>query len=101
MGDLVSKMSRIDKLLTQIRDAPPERDLSQLEAEVWRRIDGSADSALNGWFRALPVATTACALALGFATAMISAPGLPSWDEMAVFSADAPLAPSTRLAKQG
>jgi hypothetical protein len=93
-------MNRVDQILARLQAEPAGRDLTQLEAEVWRRVDASRDRAVIGWVRALPVAATAFALALGFATAMFSAPRLHPMHDMAVFSTDSPLAPSTRLARQ-
>ncbi|TRO95457.1 hypothetical protein FKB34_08795 [Glycocaulis profundi] len=93
-------MNRVDQILARLQAEPAARDLSQLEAEVWRRVDASRDHAVMSWIRALPVAATAFALALGFATAMLSAPRFHPMHDMAVFSTDSPLAPSTRLARQ-
>lgn len=92
-------MTELDRILTQLAAAPAERDLSQLEAEVWSRIDTEDENSNFRWLRTLPLTATAFALVMGFATAYVSTPPQQEFHDMEVFSAHTPLAPSTLLAK--
>lgn len=92
-------MTELDHLLGRIAQTPTDRDLSQLEADVWGRIDAGQEKRAFGWVRAMPVTATAFALAMGFATAFLSMPPQQNFHDMEVFSAQTPLAPSTLLAK--
>ena len=87
MGD------RLDEQLHRLAALPVAADLSQLEAQVWRRISDSETAAPSWRWQA---GAAALALSLGLA---VSATGAPAARraEIAVFSPDAPLAPSTLL----
>ena len=93
-------MTELDRLLSRLSGTPLAGNLSGLEADVWRRIEAESGARRQGWVRALPLPATAFALLMGFATAVISTPAPQgSDDDMAIFSANTPLAPSTLLAK--
>lgn len=92
-------MTELDRLLTRLAQSPADHDLSQLEADVWTRIDAKGKNTAFVWIRALPVTATSFALLMGFATAAVSTPPRQTFHDMAVFSAHAPLAPSTLLAR--
>jgi len=67
-------MNQLDDILYHLSRAELDRDLTGLEARIWRRIEAMQEGRNMAWLRALPVTATASALALGFATAMLSAP---------------------------
>lgn len=92
-------MTELDRIFARLAGTPADRDLSQLEADVWGRIDAKGENRIFGLVRALPVMATAFALVMGFATAVVSTPPRQDFHDMAVFSAHTPLAPSTLLAK--
>jgi hypothetical protein len=92
---------RIDALLHRLKSAPVDRDLSGLEAQVWKQIDGTRSADLFGG-RALQVqlAVSCGALLLGLAIAQFAgyAPmARPLNSEMVVLSDDSAMAPSVRL----
>lgn len=90
-------MNQLDNLLNRVLTMEPDRDLTGLEARVWSRIEVVQAGQVTAWLRALPVTATASALALGFATALLSAPPQYAAQDMAAFSSNSPLAPSTLL----
>lgn len=92
-------MNQLDNLLNRLLRTEPDRDLIGLEARVWSRIEAMQAGRVTAWLRALPVTATASALALGFATALLSAPQPHAAEDMAVFSTNTPLAPSTLLTR--
>jgi hypothetical protein len=92
---------RIDMVLSRLKAAPLDRDLSRLEAEVWQRIEGTGGNDLFGG-RALQIqlAVSCGALLLGLLIAQFA--GLvpmprPLNSEMVVLSDDSAMAPSVRL----
>jgi hypothetical protein len=90
--------NRLDKALASLKAEPPDRRLDQLEPAVWARIEAGQgrDSAQSF----LPVRAAAVAVALMFGVAL---GGLGAGEaraerqEVAVFSLDSRLAPSTLL----
>ena len=92
-------MTELDRLLPRLSEIPASSDLSRLEADVWNRIDAKRENFAFGLVRTLPLTATVFALLMGFATAVVSAPSQQDFHDMAVFSANTPLAPSTLLAK--
>ena len=92
---------RIDAGLDRLKSAPLDCDLSRLESEVWRRIDGTRSADLFGG-RTLQVqfAVSCAALLLGLAIAQLAGEGpmarTPN-SEMVVLSDDGAMAPSVRL----
>jgi hypothetical protein len=92
---------RIDALLSRLKAAPLDRDLSRLESQVWERIDGKKGADLFGG-RAFQVqlAVSCGALLLGLAIAHVAGYGpmpQPLNSEMVVLSDDSAMAPSVRL----
>lgn len=100
----------IDALIHDLKSEPLDRDLHNLEAEVWERIDAGRSIGLNrstgavatvGRFFATPAmsrtAAVALAVAIGFVVGLFGAPS-PSYSSgLSVFSIDAPYAPSGLL----
>jgi hypothetical protein len=91
----------IDAGLNRLKASPVDRDLSRLESEVWRRIDGAKSSDLFGG-RTLQVqlAVSCAALLLGLAIAQLVGEGPMARvlsSEMVVLSDDSAMAPSVRL----
>jgi hypothetical protein len=88
----IAMTDRLDMLLTALRGAPVDRDLSKLEPGVWQRIErGQVPSALMGW--RVPVISAVAALMVGIASTATATP--PA--EASAFSATIALAPSTLL----
>lgn len=86
---------RIDDLFERLRIAPRDAHLDQLESAVWARI-GAPGRAAPVW--GLRATAFAALLMIGlFTGAQLAA---VNSTEMAPFSADARLAPSTLLAGQ-
>jgi hypothetical protein len=89
----------IEVLLTRLRDAPPDRDLSGLERGVWARIGREADG-FRGRSVQVQIAAAGGALLLGLAMAQIvgfSPMPRQLSSERVVLSDDASLMPSVRL----
>lgn len=98
---------KIEDFGAVLRAAPADRDLSMVEPLVWRRLDDEAGWTFFG--RALSPGTSLAATraSLGaivlmagvltgvFAASLISA----EFNELAVFSADAPFGPSNILSR--
>lgn len=89
----------LDDLVEGLRSQGPDRDLSQLEPAVWRRIGGARIERASGFgFAPVRMATVVMALVVGAAiggasaVAAVSAP-----HETSVFAVDSRLAPSTLL----
>lgn len=85
---------RLDDLLAQMASAAADRDLSQIEPKVWRRIAAAGPAMpLPGW--RLPALSTLVALLVGVAASTATA--TPGATEIAAFSPSIALAPSTLL----
>jgi hypothetical protein len=92
---------RIDGLLARLKAAPPDHDLSRLEAGVWSRIQGEGREGLYGRRTLAVQLAAACgALLVGLLIARVagyeSMPHVLS-SEVVVLSDDSVLAPSIRL----
>ena len=92
---------RIDALLNRLKSAPPDRDLSRLEAAVLGRIGRERRGDIFGR-RTLEVqlAVSCGALLLGLLVAQFAGYNpmpRPLHSEMVVLSDDSALAPSVRL----
>ncbi len=92
---------RIDALLTRLKSAPPDRDLSRLEAAVWSRLDGASRAEMFGrQTLQVQLAVSCGALLLGLLIAQFAGyDPMPRalHSEMVVLSDDSSLAPSVRL----
>ena len=92
---------RVDTLLQQLKAAPPDRDLSRLETDVWRRIDARKGSDIfGGHALRVQLAVSCAALVVGLAMAQLTGYGpmpRPLSSEMVVLSDDSAMAPSVRL----
>jgi hypothetical protein len=103
MDSIMSK--DLDDLARALRDIPPDRDLEAIEPLVWRRLDDDAGWAFFGLapgpsLAAARLSFGALALMAGLAAGVAlggEAPGAA--DELAVFRAAAPFAPSTLLTR--
>ena len=97
----------LDALIKDLKAAPLDRDLHNLEAEVWERIDARdpaghpaspAAIATDGRLFATPAvsrtAAVALAVAIGLLVGLFGAPSQSSSSDFSVFSVDAPYAPS-------
>lgn len=85
--------TRLDELLAAMAADRPRAELSQMEAQVWRRI-GTDAAPGGGWsWRA---AAAAIGLLLGFGVSTAGAAVRPATD-LDVFSAAVPQAPSSLL----
>lgn len=90
---------RLDDALQALRDAPADRDLSQLEPTVWLQI-GQRRRADVADARAMPLRATAVLLALGVGAVVGGAhAGEARADrrEVSAFEVTTELAPSTLL----
>lgn len=94
-----------DELAQALRDVPPDHDLSSLEAQVWRRLDEEAGWAFFGPSISPRASLAAARMSLG-ALMLMAGLGLGAalagsvgaeMDELAVFSTQAPFAPSSLL----
>jgi hypothetical protein len=88
-------MRELDRRLRALGPVEADRDLSGLEAAVWARIDGSARLPALPRRAALVLCASAAFFALAFGTAAGLAHARPQPE---IFTAHAPLAPSTILA---
>lgn len=99
-----------DSLINKLKTASLDRDLRNLEPEIWARIEANqsrsfpgarAAVSANGRTFAAPALhrSTAFALAvvIGMVVGLIGAPATESQSEFSVFSIDASGAPSGRL----
>ena len=96
-GDCVD--NRLDRALASLKTEPLDRRLDQLEPAVWARIE-AARQGRDGATLFLPVraAAVAAALMLGVALGSFGAgEARAERQEVAVFSLDSDLAPSTLL----
>ena len=93
----------IDALIKDLKAAPLDRDLHNLEAEVWERIDARdpaghpaspAAIATDGRLFATPAVSRTAAVAIGLLVGLFGAPSQSSSSDFSVFSVDAPYAPS-------
>jgi len=91
--------SRLEEALRDLREAPVDRDLSQLEPQVWLQV-GQARRSGEADLRALPLRTAAVLVALGvgavFGGAQASE-GRSARAEISAFEVTTELAPSTLL----
>ena len=92
---------RLDAGLNRLKSAPSDCDLSRLESEVWRRIDGTRSTDLfSGRTLQVQFAVSCAALLLGLAIAQLAGEGPMARvlsSEMVVLSDDGAMAPSVRL----
>ena len=88
----------LDDALAALRDEAPDRDLSQLEPRVWRRID-SARRGQDVGLRAATYRLAAVLVALGLGTAVGVAQAREGRDreQVSAFRVATELAPSTLL----
>lgn len=100
----------IDALIDDLKSEPLDRDLHNLEAEVWERIDAGKSIGLDAspaavatdgrLFETSAVSRTAAvalAIAMGLVVGLFGAPSPSSPSGLSVFSVDAPYAPSGLL----
>ena len=91
----------IDTLLNRLKAAPVTRDLSRVEADVWRRIDsGKRSDVFGGHAFQVQLAVSCAALVVGLAIAQLAGyDPMPRRlnSEMVVLSDDSAMAPSVRL----
>ena len=89
----------LDELVKGLRSQGPDRDLSQLEPSVWRRIGGARVERPSGMgFAPVRMAAVVMALAVGAAVGGASAVAANSEaHETSVFALNSHLAPSTLL----
>lgn len=96
----------LDKALTDLAARPAGRDLDGLERDVWARIEarglGRNDPAAATHAVGLRWAAVSLALAVGVASGGAAALSRPrDVVEVAIFSVDSSLSPSTLLGDQG
>lgn len=97
----------IEALIKDLKETRLDRDLHNLEAEVWERIDARnpaghpaslAAIATDGRLFATPAvsrtAAIALAVAIGLLVGLFGAPSQSSSSDFSVFSVDAPYGPS-------
>jgi hypothetical protein len=90
----------IEFLLHRLKAAPPDRDLSRVESEVWRRIDAKRGDIFGGHALQVQLAVTCAALFVGLAIAQLAGYDpmpRPLNSELVVLSDDSAMAPSVRL----
>ena len=91
----------IDTLLNRLKAAPVTRDLSRVEADVWRRIDsGKRGDVFGRHAFQVQLAVSCAALVVGLAIAQLAGYDpmrRPLSSEMIVLSDDSAMAPSVRL----
>ncbi|WP_312164283.1 hypothetical protein [Phenylobacterium sp.] len=89
----------LDELVEGLRSQGPDRDLSQLEPAVWRRIGGARiERASTFGFAPVRMASVVMALVVGAAVGGASAIAAASApQETSVFALNSRLAPSTLL----
>ena len=100
-GATVTMTERLDALLNRLKAAPPDHDLTRLEAAVLNRIgrESRAD-VFGGRTLQVQLAVSCGALLLGLAVAQFAGYGLmprPLNSELIVLSDDSAMAPSVRL----
>ncbi len=97
----------LNDLMAALRRLPPDRDLSAIEALVWRRLDQEAPWPILGG-RLSPGASLAAArMSLGalallaglLAGAAVAGQASPAIDELAVFSTEAPFGLASLLSR--
>jgi hypothetical protein len=92
---------QIDTLLNRLKVAPVTRDLSRVEADVWRRIDtGKRGDVFGGHTLQVQMAVSCAALVVGLAIAQLAGyDPMPRRlnSELVVLSDDSTMAPSVRL----
>jgi len=92
---------QIDSLLHRLKAAPPDRDLSRVESDVWRRIDAKRGADIfGGHTLQVQLAVSCAALFVGLAIAQLAGYGLMPRalsSELVVLSDDGAMAPSVRL----
>lgn len=95
----------MQNMTKSLREQPADRELANIEAEVWRRIEADRDWAFFGrrWSSARAVGMTQLAFASAVMTLSVAltSAGIDARrqhdDELAVFSTEAPLAPYALL----
>jgi len=90
----------IDILLHRLKAAPPDRDLSRVESEVWRRVDAKRGDFFGAHTLQVQLAVTCAALFVGLAIAQLAGYDpmrRPLNSELVVLSDDSAMAPSVRL----
>jgi|ERR1044071_8226839 hypothetical protein len=90
----------VDFLLHRLKTARIDRDLSRVEAEVWRRIDTKRGDIFGGRAWQIQLAVSCAALFVGLAIAQLAGfdpMRRPLNSEMVVLSDDSAMAPSVRL----
>jgi len=100
----------LDVLINDLKIEPLDRDLHNLEAEVWERIDArnpaghpaspaaiATDRRLFATPAVSRTAAVALAVAIGLLVGLFGAPSQSSPSDFSVFSVDAPYAPSGLL----
>lgn len=90
-------MTPLDRLLTAVAGAATDRDLSGLDRDIWRMID-ARPALSNRRLRPIQWAAVSAALVVGAVTGTFAMTSLDRPNELSVFSAHSPLAPSTLLA---
>jgi hypothetical protein len=92
---------RIETLLHQLKAMSVDRDLSRVEADVWRRVDlRKRGDAFGGHALHVQLAVSCAALVVGLAIAQLTGYGpMPRTlnSELVVLSDDGAMAPSVRL----
>ena len=100
----------LDQLLAQLKSGSVDRDLRNLEPQVWDRIDARqkgvfavlpASLPASGGLMAAPlmsrIGAMTLAVAIGLSVGILVAPSGPPAAEFEVFSTQAPFAPSALL----
>lgn len=92
---------RLDALLSRLKAAPPDHDLSRLESAVWHRIEREKRTdVFGGRTFQVQLAVTCGALFLGLLMSQVAGYEVmprPLTSEMVVLSDDSAMAPSVRL----
>lgn len=92
----------LDKALKDLAAKPASRDLGGLEQAVWAHIEGQGQTSAGINSGGLRWAAVSLALVVGVASGSAAALSRPQGaTEVAVFSVNSPLNPSTLLGDQG
>lgn len=88
----------LDDALAALRDDAPDRDLSQIELEVWRRVGAARrDRGLELRVAPFRIAAVLMALGLGTLAGVAQVRDVRTGDEVSAFRVATELAPSTLL----
>ena len=90
-------MTPLDRHLTALAGAPTDRELSGFDRDAWRVIDARRALSTRR-IRPIQWAAVSAALVAGAVTGTFAMTSFDRPNEMSVFSAHSPLAPSTLLA---